>query len=316
MTVTMPRERTACPAYRPYHATVRTVTMLSPHFIRVTFESPDFDVFGTARLDQRVKLLFPNAAGELNSLLLGGTEEDFLTWYQTWRALPDAERCPMRTYTVRSIDPQANTVDVDFAIHGATGPGSSWALNAKPGDSLVLVGPDDRSIDYRSGLDWRPGSACRYLLAGDETALPAIAAILESLPFETKADVFLEVPTTEDHLPLTSLADVTVTYVTRDAQPHGEALCAAVHTWAQRNSTLLAANASAIPQELRDIDIDSEMLWESPEALEGNYFYAWLAGESAAVKTMRRTLVQQHGLDRKKVAFMGYWRQGMSERQG
>lgn len=71
-----------------------------------------------------------------------------------------------------------------------------------------------------------------------------------------------------------------------------------------------------MPQELTDIDVDSELLWESPEALEDNYFYAWLAGESATVKTMRRTLVSDHGLDRRKVAFMGYWRQGRAENQG
>ncbi|MDF2554269.1 MAG: siderophore-interacting protein, partial [Microbacterium sp.] len=67
-------------------------------------------------------------------------------------------------------------------------------------------------------------------------------------------------------------------------------------------------------QVLGDIDVDREMLWDSPEEGEGE-FYAWMAGESATVKTLRRLLVTGHGVDRKRVAFMGYWRLGQSERQ-
>lgn len=309
-------ERTARPAYRPFAATVVNTQALSPHFTRVTFTAQDFDVFGTAGLDQRVKLLFPNTHGDLNTCVATGRDEDFLTWYHTWRALPDTERCPMRTYTIRRVNHATKTVDIDFVTHGATGPGSAWALTARPGDPLILIGPDDRSTDWRTGLDWRPGGACRFLLAGDETAVPAIASIIESLPFETKADVIMEIPTPDDQLDLTPSADVTITWVPRNNQPHGHGLTEHVAAWANRHSALLQANASPIPQELTDIDVDSELLWESPEALEDNYFYAWLAGESATVKTMRRTLVSDHGLDRRKVAFMGYWRQGRAENQG
>lgn len=145
-------ERTARPAYRPFAATVVNTQALSPHFTRVTFTAQDFDVFGTAGLDQRVKLLFPNTHGDLNTCVATGREEDFLTWYHTWRALPDTERCPMRTYTIRRVNHAAKTVDIDFVTHGATGPGSAWALTARPGDPLILIGPDDRSTDWRT--DW------------------------------------------------------------------------------------------------------------------------------------------------------------------
>jgi NADPH-dependent ferric siderophore reductase len=60
------------------------------------------------------------------------------------------------------------------------------------------------------------------------------------------------------------------------------------------------------------VDVDSEILWESPQEAHGG-FYAWIAGESAAVKTLRRLLVRDHGIDRSRVAFMGYWRLGRSE---
>jgi NADPH-dependent ferric siderophore reductase len=62
-----------------------------------------------------------------------------------------------------------------------------------------------------------------------------------------------------------------------------------------------------------DIDVDRELLWDSPEDGDGE-FYAWIAGEAATVKTLRRLLVTQHGVDRKRVAFMGYWRLGQAER--
>ena len=68
-----------------------------------------------------------------------------------------------------------------------------------------------------------------------------------------------------------------------------------------------------MPQQLEEIDIDVDMLWDSPVDAPGE-FYAWMAGESATVKTLRRLLVSTHGVDRKRVAFMGYWRAGRSER--
>ncbi|MDN6555606.1 MAG: siderophore-interacting protein, partial [Acidipropionibacterium acidipropionici] len=56
-----------------------------------------------------------------------------------------------------------------------------------------------------------------------------------------------------------------------------------------------------------------DLLWEAPPAAPGAQFYAWIAGEAAAVRTLRRILVAEHGVDRSRVAFMGYWRQGRAE---
>jgi NADPH-dependent ferric siderophore reductase len=74
-----------------------------------------------------------------------------------------------------------------------------------------------------------------------------------------------------------------------------------------------ARAAAPRPQSLEEIDVDRDLLWDSPEDGDGE-FYAWMAGESATVKTLRRLLVSECGVDRKRVAFMGYWRRGQSER--
>ncbi|WP_292705668.1 SIP domain-containing protein, partial [Microbacterium sp. SCN 71-17] len=102
-------------------------------------------------------------------------------------------------------------------------------------------------------------------------------------------------------------------WLARDARPHGEALIEAVEAWTTASRDVLARAAAPRPQELDDIDVDVELLWDSPADAEGE-FYAWIAGESQTVKVLRRLLVQGSGVDRKRVAFMGYWRAGQVER--
>jgi len=300
------------PSYRPYIARVSRVVRLAPHFARLTFTCPDFEHFGTAGQDQRLKVLFPGADGRVCDV--GQRDEEAMAngdWYTRWRALPPAERTPFRTYTVRRVDPDRCEVDIDFVLHHDPGPAGAWAEAAVVGDELVIVGPDQRSPDSRLGIDWHPGSARRLLLAGDETAAPAIAGILESLPSDTDVDVFIEVPSGQDALPIATHARVA--WLSRDERPHGEALIAAVASWTQTAADVLARAAAPRPQELEDVDVDREILWDSPEDSEGE-FYAWIAGESQTVKTLRRLLVQGNGVDRKRVAFMGYWRRGVAER--
>ena len=102
-----------------------------------------------------------------------------------------------------------------------------------------------------------------------------------------------------------------VTWLFRDS---GEGLESAVRAWAAAEPQVLASAIAAQRQELEEIDVDREMLWDSPDDSPGE-FYAWLAGESAIIKTLRRFLVSETGIDRKRVAFMGYWRLGKSEAQ-
>jgi NADPH-dependent ferric siderophore reductase len=301
------------PAYRPYVAVVKEARRLSPHFARITFTSPDFEIFGTDRRDQRVKIVLPGADGTLCDI--GQTDPvaiDNGEWYTRWRDLPDDERMPFRTYTVRRIDPAARELDIDFVLHHDAGPAGAWAEMAAIGDRIIVVGPDARSPESAQGIDFHPGTAQRLLLAGDETAAPAICAILEGLGEGFIVDAFIEVPTEGDALPVAA-GDARVRWLSRGDLPHGEVLIEAVEEWTAASGDVLARAAAPRPQELDDIDVDVELLWDSPDDTEGE-FYAWIAGESQTVKTLRRLLVQGCGVDRKRVAFMGYWRTGQVER--
>jgi NADPH-dependent ferric siderophore reductase len=298
------------PAYRPYEAEVARVERLSPHFVRVTFTAEDFEVFGTARRDQRIKLVLPHADGSFADI---GQDEAAGDWYDRWRALPHVARNVFRTYTVRRIDPARRELAVDFVLHHDAGPAGSWAEAAAPGKRLIVVGPDARSPHAETGLDWHPGTARRVLLAGDETAVPAIAAILESLDAEYEADVFIEIPTADDVLDLADRPRLRVTWLARGERAHGAELIEAVTRWTAGHGAVLERAAAPRRQELADIDVDLELLWDSPADGDGE-FYAWIAGEAATVKTLRRLLVTGHGVDRRRVAFMGYWRLGQAER--
>ncbi|RWR21323.1 siderophore-interacting protein [Microbacterium enclense] len=301
------------PAYRPYVAVVKHARRLSPHFARITFTSPDFEVFGTDRRDQRVKIVLPGPDGTLCDI--GQTDPAAINngeWYTRWRDLPDEERMPFRTYTVRRVDPEALELDIDFVLHHDAGPAGAWAEGATTGDSILVVGPDARSPESAQGIDFHPGTAQRLLLAGDETAAPAICAILEGLGPGFVVDAFIEVPSVDDALPVSAGAG-RVRWLARDDRPHGEALIEAVEAWTMASREVLARAAAPRPQELEDIDVDVDLLWDSPADTEGE-FYAWIAGESQTVKVLRRLLVQGCGVDRKRVAFMGYWRAGQVER--
>ncbi|MBN9174761.1 MAG: siderophore-interacting protein [Microbacterium sp.] len=305
-----PSETVTRPAYRPYRIRVAEVRRLTPHFVRVTFTGDDLGHFGLGRLDQRVKVVLPRDDGGWADF---GQDDGDGDWYARWRGLPVEIRNPFRTYTVRRIDPDAAELDIDFVVHHDAGPAGAWAEAARIGDEVVVVGPDERSPQSRVGIDWHPGTATRFLLAGDETAAPAICAILESLPETSQVDAIIEVPTAADALPLSIPAGFRVTWLGRGDGEHGEALIGAVTEWTRAHRGLLEQAAAPRRQELEEIDVDRDLLWDSPEDGDGE-FYAWIAGESATVKTLRRHLVSGCGVDRRRVAFMGYWRRGRVER--
>jgi NADPH-dependent ferric siderophore reductase len=266
-------------------------------------------------------------------------------WYREWLAMDPSVRGSMRTYTVRKarLDAVYPEIDVDFVMHfdadGHGGPAANWARNAKPGDSITIIGPNNRAAqcytaEIYGGIEWRPGMAQRVLLAGDETAVPAISAILENLPAYMTGHAFLEVPQAGDFLDLTTAADIDITWLARGAaigrsRPHGELLQQAVRKaipvpgWVG----IKESDGGAGP-EPEDVNVDVDILWETPARMEtaeieatknpdmpagAMPFYAWIAGEAAVIKDMRRYLVRDVGIDRKQVAFMGYWRQGKAE---
>ncbi|MFD1719263.1 siderophore-interacting protein [Georgenia deserti] len=316
------------PAYRPYAVAVSRVEPLSRSFVRVTLTGPDLRWFGTHRLDQRVKLVLPRESdGHLCDV--GVDDEATIldgTWYHRYRDLPESERSPIRTYTVRDVRPERAEVDIDMVRHGEVGPASRWAGRARAGDELILVGPDARSREAMVGIDWSPGTATELLLAGDETAVPAICSILETLPAGRRARAFVEVPDSADFLGVDLPDHATITWLARGSRPHGEALVPEVREWINANSATVGRSLGIGVQDLEDVDVDSEILWDSPVVRVlphdvcsrggercGSDFYAWFAGEAGTIKTLRRLLVSEIGVCRRRVAFMGYWRAGRAE---
>jgi NADPH-dependent ferric siderophore reductase len=302
------------PVYRPFAVRVARVHRLSPSFVRVTFTGPEMADFTSNGRDQRIKVLLPLPGRGIDDR---PSDHD---WYGSWRALPDERRMPMRTYTIRALRPELGEVDVDFVLHGATGPASAWAATAAVGDEVVLVGPNARFPGPTGGFEWHPpADASCLLIAGDETAVPAICAILESLPAGRRARVLLEVPTPADALNTAAPAGVEITWLPRRPDdgtapaPRGALLTEAVVAALEELSDVLAPTPGT---ELDDVDVDGGILWEVPgedaAPRRSSGVYAWLAGEAGVVKGLRRHLVQERGVDRRSVAFMGYWRDGKS----
>ncbi|TFD48950.1 siderophore-interacting protein [Cryobacterium frigoriphilum] len=301
------------PSFRPYDVSVAAVQRLSHNFTRVTFTGAQLHEFGTAGLDQRIKIVLPLPQ-------VGVAHFPRVTaWYEAWRNLPDGLRNPIRTYTVRAVRPERREVDIDFVMHGDGGPASSWVATASVGDCLTIVGPDERGENPRAGIEWRPGAARALLIAGDETAAPAICSILAALPRDAVGCAFIEVPNAEDAQPTDAPAGVCVTWLARSTAGHGVALDLAVRGWTDRFLTEHHAAALAERAELAELDLDREMLWDVPapvavdDAGLSGHLYAWLAGEASVIKGLRRFLVTETGIDRRQVAFMGYWRDGRAE---
>jgi NADPH-dependent ferric siderophore reductase len=213
--------------------------------------------------DHYVKLLFPPA----------GAPYDVPYDVEEIREQQPRELWPVtRTYTVRAWDAAAGELTVDFVHHGDEGLAGPWAAGAQPGDLIQLMGPGGAYAPHPDA-DW-------HLLAGDEAALPAIAATLERLPAGTRALVVVEVAGPEEEQTDVVAADgVELVWVHRGDAAPGEALVAAV-----RGARL-------------------------PDGT-GHVF---VHGEAAAVRELRRHLRAERGLDPEFTSISGYWRRGDTE---
>ncbi|MBB4685804.1 siderophore-interacting protein [Amycolatopsis jiangsuensis] len=253
--------------YRVAYAEVLRVSEVTPHMRRVTLGGPDLAGVTSAGLDQRIKVLLPQQ-GQPEPMVARTPD-----WYARHQQLPEELRPVLRTYTVRAFRPAEPEMDVDFVLHGDTGPATRWAARARPGDRLVVVAPDVRH-DLITGYEFRPPATAAWtLLAGDETALPALGSIVESLPDGHRALVFAEVRDAKAEQALAVPRGVELTWVRRD-----------------RGQTLLdVLRARELPQ--------------GPG-------YAWLAGEASAIRDLRRHLVAQRGFAKDEIYFAGYWRFG------
>lgn len=295
-----------------------SVERVSPAFVRVELRSEDFAEFGVEGklYDQRIKLVFPNAAGSLPCF--AGADE---SWFTTWLDIPADERGHMRTYTVRAVrGTGADTrLVVDFVLHeanGATGPGSAWAARAEAGSRLVVVAPR-KGMPF-GGIEFESGTARNIMLAGDETAVPAICRILEDLPSSAKGVAFLEVPCGGDVLDVPAPVDIKVVWLPRDRAPHGQKQIAAVREYFGLDPVVDLVDGESVDPDLWETPRYSSSGEEIDETTVVGHdlagMYAWIAGESRVVTTLRRALVKELEVDRRQVCFMGYWRHGVAMR--
>lgn len=286
--------------YRIFDAVVRRKCQLTPHLMRVTLSGPMVANMATLAPDQRVKLFFPAPDGAPAAL------PHDADWYAQYRALPAAVRPVMRTYTIRHLRAEQTEVDIDFVLHGDTGPASRWAAHAGPGEAIQIVAPDRRYAGNAGGYEWKPPQDLRHLLlAADATALPAAIGILEQLaqlPEPPMSQVFIEIESVEDQLPVPQWPGLDLQWLVRDHAQAGSLLVEAV-----REARLPEFAEQARRPVLEEVDIDEEILWEVFEPANSG-FYGWIAGETAAVMSLRKYLIQERNIPREMLNLMGYWR--------
>jgi NADPH-dependent ferric siderophore reductase len=183
---------------------VRRRTEVTPHMIRVTLTGDELADFPGEGPDRRIKMFFPVEGQERPAVPRASTGGP------VW---PAGEARPtIRTYTVRRFDPAAAELDVDFVVHAGYGPAAAWAQAAEPGAWVGVSEPGGR---------WEPQEADFHVVIGDESALPAIATVLEALPGATVLG-FVEVADAAEE------QDLPVTWVHRGDAQAGEPLVAAV----------------------------------------------------------------------------------------
>ncbi|KUN83087.1 sialic acid transporter [Streptomyces bungoensis] len=259
--------------FRFFSLHVVRVGRLGPSLVRVTFGGADLGALQSLGRDQSLSLFLPQPGRKepVVPLDLGDS------WWQAWRELPEDVRAVMRSYTLRAVRRDPDEIDIDFALHGV-GPASRWASRAAAGDRVLVLGPaiaDNRAVRFRP-----PEDTDLVVLWGDETAVPAASAVLESLPAGTRVRAWLEVPHAGDIQDIATEADAEIDWLVRHAGSP---------------TAVDAVRAARLP------------LGERP--------YVWLAGESGHVRALRRYFVAERGVDRRRVTFVGYWRRGMTEEQ-
>jgi NADPH-dependent ferric siderophore reductase len=299
--------------WRPFRVRVAALNRMSPSFVRITFTGDDLDAMGHDGPDQRIKVYIPGG----DDLLIPDISPD--EWYEQYRQADPATRGAVRTYTIGAVRPSQHEVDVDFVLHGETGPASRWANRARIGDEVALVGPNRRFGADCQGHEWHPpADAQTIVIAGDETAVPAITGILRSMQswheLPRRVHVALEVPEAADILDIAPPAGVEVEWLIRNPTAGARATNGDLLVNAVRNLDLAPPTSDSRVPDAGDFDNDFELPWEIADSNATNDgFYAWVAGEAGAVKAIRRYLVRERSIDRRNVTFMGYWRLGRSE---
>ena len=273
-------------------AQVTRAERLSPGFVRVTIAGEELAAWRHLGFDQWFRLAIP-VAGEATRFDRMSERFD-MRGYLRYLTLPKATRPAIRNYTVREFRADARELDIDFVIHGGAAPGSAAPGGANPDGSrhdaaghdggiagpwaaTLPLGARVALIDQGCGFAAPGEPAPRVLLAGDESALPAVAGILRDLPADATGDAIVEVPDSADRQELAHPAGVRVHWLDRAAEP-------------------AARPGAAALRALRELDAPAP-------------HRAFVAGEQQLASGGRKHLVGALGVPREAVTFCGYWRQ-------
>lgn len=238
---------------------------LSPHMVRIIVGGDGFSSYtNNAFVDRYVKIAFPQP---------GVAYDEPLDLWKVRETMPREQWPYTRTYTVRWVDAAARELAIDFVVHGDEGLAGPWAATALPGDTIIFTGPGG-GYNPDPAADW-------YLFAGDEAALPAIAAAIESLPEDALGKAYLEVDNEAD--------------IQAVAAPAGVEL-----NWLQRRGT---------PAGSSELLIDAV---RNGEWLNGRV-HVFAHGERGYMKALRDVFFVQRGLERSQVSLSGYWAKGRVE---
>ncbi|MHC1479770.1 siderophore-interacting protein [Frateuria aurantia] len=236
--------------------TVARTERLSPHMQRVVLTGPELDGFQSPAPDDHIKLFFPNSHGQM---VLPELSEQGPVYPQ------GQEPSPARDYTPRTFDPQTRELTIDFVLHG-DGPATSWAAHAKPGSTLTIAGP--RGSAVLEGM-----APAGLILAGDETALPAIGRWLDEAPEGAAIRVLIEIPEAADQLPLKTATGIAVQWLVRGDKAPGQCLREAV----------------------------------AGLTVEAEQHVYWIACDSASTRQIRMDL-EARGVPRQLIKAKGYWK--------
>jgi NADPH-dependent ferric siderophore reductase len=240
---------------------------LTPHMIRVVLGGERFAEFtGNGFTDKYVKLLFPQPGVEYPEPI----DLDVIR-----REFPREQWPTTRTYTVRYHDPEAAELAIDFVTHGDEGIAAPWAMAARPGDEVIVRGPGGAYAPDPT-VDW-------HLLVGDESAVPAIGAALETLPVGTRARVFVQVADEAEVQKLPGSADVDVTWLLRSDHESPEAA------------------GDALVEAVRSLEFPAGTV------------QAFVHGEAGFVAPLRRHLSADRAVPKDLLSISGYWRRGKNE---
>ncbi|MBB5367833.1 MULTISPECIES: siderophore-interacting protein [unclassified Janthinobacterium] len=182
--------------------TVVRTEQLTAHMRRITLAGDDLEGFVSPAHDDHVKLFFPAPGQETPVFPILGNGANAIEY-------PEGARPIARNYTPRRYDAERRELEIDFVLHG-DGPASTWAEQAKPGQTLGVGGPRGSTL-VPLDFDW-------YVLVGDQTALPAIARRLEQLPAGARAIAVIEIAEDGEQITLDSEAQCEVRWVPRNGR--------------------------------------------------------------------------------------------------